>query len=428
MLKNVRLTDFKSFADESIELSPLTFLVGANASGKSNFLDALRFLQGQFFDLSLAEVINGEERTEYDAWPGIRGRAEETARVGQSSFTIESTWEVVYRDEGESADNIFYDFGPEPLAVAHRMTCRTQPQVRLDAERLAVAGDTPEELFAIGPAENGRIEVPWSPVSWPGREQAPEGPARLMLPTSQSMLWSILGSINPGSPRVPERTVQYAAALSYAFAHVRLLAIEPAQMRGYGRTGAPLGSGGKNLSGVLADLCSDEARKQSLVDWLAELCAPELTDIEIIRVDPLGDVMAMLVEKGGRRISVRSLSDGTLYFLGTLLALHTAAPGSVLLIEEIAAGLHPARIRLLIESLQSAHRERGIQVIATTHSPAVLQWLDEETLGNTVLFARIPEQEGSVVRRFRDLPRFSEVVRTAGIEEMFTTGWLEMAL
>ena len=427
MLKNVRLVDFKSFVDERIELAPLTFLVGANASGKSNFLDALRFLQGQHLDISLAEILDGDERAGYDAWPGIRGRAAETARVGQSSFTVESTWDVEYRDPGDSGD-IYHDFGHEPLAVAHRITCRTHPRVRLEAERLAVAGDTPEELFAIGPAQNGRIEVPWPPVSWPGREPVPEGHWRMIVPANQSMLWSILASINPGSPRVPARTVQYAAALSYAFGHIQFLAIEPAQMRGYGKPGAPLGSGGKNLSGVLAELCSDEARKQSLVDWLAELCAPELTDIEIIRVDPLGDVMAMLVEKGGRRISARSLSDGTLYFLGTLIALHTAAPGSVLLIEEIAAGLHPARIRLLVESLQSACRERGIQVIATTHSPALLQWLDEETLGSSVLFARIPEQEGSVARRFRDLPRFYEVVRTAGIDQMFTTSWLEMAL
>jgi AAA domain, putative AbiEii toxin, Type IV TA system len=308
------------------------------------------------------------------------------------------------------------------------MACRTQPHVGLEAERLAVAGETPEELFATGPAENGQIEVPWSPVPWAGRAPAQAGPTRMMLPADRSMLWSILGSINPGSPQVPARTVPYALALSHAFEDIHFLAIEPAQMRGYGRTRAPLGSGGKNLSGVLADLCSDEDRKQGLVEWLAELCAPELTDIEIIRVEPLGDVMAMLVEKGGRRISARSLSDGTLYFLGMLLALHTAEPRSVLLIEEIATGLHPARIRLLIESLQAAHRERGIQVIATTHAPAVLQWLDEETLGNTVLFARVPERAGTVARRLRDLPGFYDVVRTAGIEEMFTTRWLEMAL
>jgi predicted ATPase len=427
MLKNVRLIDFKSFVDERIELAPLTFLVGANASGKSNFLDALRFLQGQHLDLSLAEVLNGEERAEYDAWPGIRGRAAETARVGQSLFTIESTWDVTSREDGESTD-AHYDFGSEPLVVAHQMTCRTHPDVGLEAERLALAGEAPEELFATGPARNGLIEVPWSPIPWPGRQQPPEGPARMMLPANRSLLRPILGKFHPGSPDVSLRTALGALALFHTFARIQFLAIEPAQMRGYGRTGAPLGSGGKNLSGVLAHLCSDEARKQSLVDWLAALCAPELTDIEIIRVDPLGDVMAMLVEKGGRRISARSLSDGTLHFLGTLIALYTAAPGSVLLIEEVAAGLHPARIHLLIEWLQSVHRERGIQIITTTHSPTVLQWLDEETLGNTVLFARVPEQEGTVTRRLRDLPRFYEIVRTTGIQEMFTTSWLEMAL
>jgi predicted ATPase len=420
MLKNVRLMDFKSFVDERIELAPLTFLVGANASGKSNFLDALQFLHALDFDLSLAEVLNGEESTDYDAWPGIRGRAAEAARIGQSSFSIESTWEV-------SLEDFSPDWDPERMAVAHRVTCSTHPQVRLEAERLSAAGNTPEELLATGPVENGRIEVPWNPVAWPGRQPAPEGPARMTLPADRSVLahgWSG----NPGAPQVPHRTLEYSAALFLAFSRIQVLAIEPAQMRGYGKAGAPLGSQGKNLSGVLADLCDDEARKQSLVDWLAALCAPELTDIEIIRVEPLGDVMAMLVEKGGRRISARSLSDGTLYFLGTLLALRTAAPGSVLLIEEIAAGLHPARIRLLLEALQAAHRDRGVQVIATTHAPAVLQWLDEETLGNTVLFARIPEREGTVARRLRDLPRFYEIVHTAGIEEMFTTSWLEMAL
>lgn len=38
MLNSLRLTDFKSFVDETIPLAPVTFLVGANAAGKSNDL------------------------------------------------------------------------------------------------------------------------------------------------------------------------------------------------------------------------------------------------------------------------------------------------------------------------------------------------------------------------------------------------------
>ncbi len=52
MLERLRLTDFKSFVDEEAELAPLTLLVGANASGKSNFLDALRFLRQTKIDKS----------------------------------------------------------------------------------------------------------------------------------------------------------------------------------------------------------------------------------------------------------------------------------------------------------------------------------------------------------------------------------------
>ena len=43
-LKRVRIHNYKSIADCDIELGRLTLLVGRNGSGKSNFLDALRFV------------------------------------------------------------------------------------------------------------------------------------------------------------------------------------------------------------------------------------------------------------------------------------------------------------------------------------------------------------------------------------------------
>lgn len=416
MLQTIRLIDFKSFADETVEVAPLTFLVGTNASGKSNFLDALRFLHGLQIEMSLAEVLDGEEHAAYDAWPGIRGRAAEAARFGMDCFAIESAWEVCHEDIDHATQ-----------AVAYRIACRTHPQPRLEAERLCSAGEPSEELFSTGPVIDGKIEVPWSPVPWPGRgaEKAQE---TMLLPADRSVLWEVLGSVVPGHPQVPGRVAEYAHTLSLGLSQIRFLETEPAQMRDYGQPGRPLGPAGKNLSGVLAHLCSDPERKRSLVDWLAALCAPEIEDIDFIHVEHLGDVMAVLVERDGRRVSMRSVSDGTLYFLGLLVALHTAEPGSVILIEEIGAGLHPARVRLLVEWLQVIQRERNLQIIATTHAPTVLQWLDDETLGNTILFARVPEQPGTVMRRLRDLPHFHEIVRQVGIVEMFTTSWLEMAL
>src|SRR2546428_10374115 len=44
MLKRVKIQGYKSLADVEVNLQPLSVLFGPNASGKSNFLDALQFL------------------------------------------------------------------------------------------------------------------------------------------------------------------------------------------------------------------------------------------------------------------------------------------------------------------------------------------------------------------------------------------------
>jgi predicted ATPase len=207
-----------------------------------------------------------------------------------------------------------------------------------------------------------------------------------------------------------------------------LFDIRPSRMRQYVPTAASvLGVNGENASAVLWRLCQDPERKQEVLDWLSELCAPELVDIRFSETD-LNEVLLVLVEKDGTSISARGLSDGTLRFLGLLLALLTAQAGSILLLEEIENGLHPARIHLLIELLERVTKENGVQVIATTHSPVVLGALARETLGNTIVFGRHPDRPGSIMKRLADLPQFDEIVVRRGIEHLFTTKWLERAL
>jgi AAA domain, putative AbiEii toxin, Type IV TA system/AAA ATPase domain len=395
MLKRIRLKDFKSFVDEEVEVAPLTLLVGTNASGKSNFLDAMRFLKGIAFDLSLGDVLNGETKSRPDAWPGIRGRAEETARYGTEGFTLDSSWSI-----RESAGSAVTEAGPKGahrLDVQHSITCRVSPSLRLENERLSVAGSEvrisrqPDTTFRNGGARSviGDYDLRRS-LEIAGRD-AVQG----------------LGDVLRAS-QFPN--------------------INPAEMRGFGLRDAPLGPEGKNVSGVLATICEDEKAKRSLVTWLNELSASEIENLEFREFLDLGDVMAVFIERGGKRISVRSISDGTLHFLGTLLTLRTAEPGSLILIEEIEAGLHPSRIRLLVEYLEAVIRELEVQIIATTHSPVLLQWLSDDALRNAIVFGRVPDREGTVMRRLGDLPYFNEVVQREGIDEMLTIGWLEMAL
>lgn len=68
MIKSITFTNWKSFRDATLYIDPLTVLIGGNASGKSNALDALLFLQGTASGRDLSTVLAGDA-----VLPGIRG-------------------------------------------------------------------------------------------------------------------------------------------------------------------------------------------------------------------------------------------------------------------------------------------------------------------------------------------------------------------
>ena len=57
MIKRVRIKDYKSLRDVEVELGPLAVLIGPNAAGKSNFLDALQLLSRMVQVRSLKEAF-----------------------------------------------------------------------------------------------------------------------------------------------------------------------------------------------------------------------------------------------------------------------------------------------------------------------------------------------------------------------------------
>lgn len=343
MLTSLRLEDFKSFANVTVPMAPLTVFIGANASGKSNALDAIRFLQGVALALPISDVLLGRHEGRREVWPGIRGGISEVARYGRQELELETEWRVDQR------------------SMTHRLRCATEPVPRIHGESVT------------GPKET-------------------------------------------------------AARVRAAMRSTTFLDIRPAALRDYVPEHAPdLAADGSNVSAIVKQLCERPGGKERLVDWLSELCAAAVRDIDFVDTG-LGDVMLQLVEEDGARVSARSLSDGTLRFLGELVALLTAKPGSMLVIEDIESGVHPRRLHLLVELVEGMTKERGIQVIATTRSPLVLTALSRPARENAVLFARVPGHEGSLARRLGDLPHFGEVAERRGVDELFASGWLERAL
>lgn len=406
MLKSLRLQNFKSFADESIDLDPLTILVGANASGKSNLLDAIRFLQGVALGMSLADVLRGRWEGGRQVWPGLRGGAADIVRRGASELTVSSTWAI---EEEEIEHEIACEPGEHPMLAHEKLISSAVSGYLFDTDAPALGGRT-------GRDAGSSINVA---LKRTGKGNSPT--------QTHAASRSLLSQVKTDPP-VSDEVARVRDCLTSAMRGAYFLDITPSRMRDYApKHMTELGLEGENVSALAWSMCREEADKADLVDWLTELCAPELVDIDFAKTD-LGDVMLVLVETGGRRIPARSLSDGTLRFLGQLLALRTAPRGSLLLIEEIENGLHPTRAHLLVEAMEAATAERDIQVIATTHSPLVLNALSPDALRRAVLVARPEDREGTVMRHLAELPDFERVCERRGVDRMLASGWLERAL
>ena len=60
MLKKLILENWKSFRYAELPLDPLTVLIGTNASGKSNVVEALEFLQRTFIRKDIRPALVGD--------------------------------------------------------------------------------------------------------------------------------------------------------------------------------------------------------------------------------------------------------------------------------------------------------------------------------------------------------------------------------
>src|SRR3989440_12533479 len=76
-VRRVRIRGYKSIAFCDVTLEPLTVLVGRNAAGKSNFLDALAFLR-DVMKVGVAEAVKLRPR---GGWAALGCQSPATPKV-----------------------------------------------------------------------------------------------------------------------------------------------------------------------------------------------------------------------------------------------------------------------------------------------------------------------------------------------------------
>jgi len=399
MIEQITIKNFKSFKDVTLKLGPLNIFIGANASGKSNFFDALRVVQGIGYGFALSEILDGKPKSATsEVWEGIRGGSQ------MAGFASEDVDQLT---SFEVAHNSGFEY-----TIAFSAN-----KGRIWEERLHVSGNS---VYDFRGGRTGGIYTPSGPLFF-GNNPREKHEAKRDRPVLMQ-----IAELTPGwrytSPNMTSQDV------AHILANMQRIDPSPALLRLYSQAYEikRMGEHGENFAALIRMICSDPATKEAYLSWLRELRPRDVDDVGVLK-GALGEPMVMMKERG-REWPAPALSDGTLRFAAIAAAFFQPDMPGILTIEEIENGIHASRLRLLVELLRSQAADGKTQVMVTTHSPIVLAWLKPEEYATTFYCKRDEETGESRIVPLTEIPRFEEIVRKQPISDLFAEGWMETAL
>jgi predicted ATPase len=408
LIQRIEISGFKSLANVKLRLGNFNLFIGTNASGKSNFFDALRVLQGIGYGFTIDEILNGKPKgAASEAWEAIRGGSAKAAFV-DSRITDEQVESVIRFSVDLS--------GNEKWPFLYNIAFSAKSGYLLE-EKLASLAD----IYDSAPAAN-YPGLPFFEVRYYAGNKGRQ--PHKSYEKSRPVLHQILRD-RTVSALSKERIEKCVRLLS----NTQRIDPTPAILREYSKaqTVRRMGEHGENFAALVLSVLQDSKAHSEYLGWLRQLTPKEFEDVKVLR-GALDEPLFALTERG-EDYPAPILSDGTLRFAAIAAAFFQPDMPDILTIEEIENGIHPTRLRLLVELLKSQSQMSDRQVMATTHSPVVLSWLKEEDYANTFFCVRDGESGASIIRPLSEVPDLIEIIHSRQpIGELFSEGWLEATL
>jgi predicted ATPase len=370
MITRVEISGFKTFTDFSVDLAPLSVIAGANASGKSNFLDALRVIKAVTTGKTLATALAG------------RGRA--------ADFFTKI-------DNGKNSKSIF--FAVELLIPPTLQHGSKELQLKATRFRYEVGffhDPTKQNFFVVGHERLLLMDEendPWvhrhflklpliNVVRYPSKHQLPL--------IDHQIRWLQEGTdvfLHGGSNENFQNT-QLSIANDHSDVHLSAVRsyfdnldyidlLDPQNFSNFEDSKV----NDSLIFRELKDLGENHPEDLHLLSMRVSTIAKPIHQIKVT-IDDFDRLTLFAEQRNGSRYLVSSLSEGTLRTIALTTLLFSKAQQRTILLEEPENGIDPRVLAKFVELLLDLATDLKedvplIQIICTTHSPALLEMIVE---------------------------------------------------
>ena len=395
MINKFYFENFKSYKYAELGMKQFITLIGANASGKSNAVEGIRILSDLAKGVDVGSVLDGAQGKD----GGIRGGAQGSKRFHTNAFKL--------------GCRLCTDLGQEYL---YEIRIGINGGIHIDEEALYLEEkDKPDTknviVFKTVPAKNNDSEIT---VHYYNIDKSV-----MILSCLRDI--SILSQIYSRIPREKDEERSRVSEIGYLIGTLKrtiVLSPDPSQMRDYNRiTDVHLKMDASNISAVLFELCKNAEKKTRILDFMRRLPENEIQDISVIKTK-IGDVIFALEEKyrtSTELVDAKKLSDGTLRCIAIITALLSAEKDSLVIIEEVDNGIHPSRLKALIDEVQEISMDNSSDFIATTHNSGLLDMYDGSLIDGVNLIYRESNEGVSKIVPINDIVGALGIIASEGL-------------
>ncbi len=357
IIQKLKLHNWKNFQNVEISLSERCFIIGANAAGKSNLIDALRFLR------DIAKQSGG-----------LQTAVEE--RGGVTKIRC--------------------------------LAARTSTNIVIDVELGVPDSNIPTWRYKLDFAHTGggiikKQATILSETVWHNKKVVLDRKKSSKDEDSETLKYTHLEQITAN---------KQFREIQIFFQNIEYLNVVPQLIResgSYLQTQSKEDFYGRNFLEKLAKI-NDRTRTAyfNRVNEILKYAVPQLEKLQFIKDDngvPHLEARYVHWRAQGSKQQEMQFSDGTLRLIGFLFALLYSS--GIVLLEEPEINLHVGIVKQLPEFISKLQRYKSKQIIITTHSYDILS---NEGISTKEVLVLEPSKEGTTVKMVSEIPEIQRIV------------------